>query len=353
MVTRYLSVMLGALLLTGCDLKDADDRFERSQAAVQAALGPATLTASGIRVRTEEDRLIVRAGTPSLDLRLESEAGGRVSFTLENVGTGSRITPTPHDRRTRSDTALDLTLDVPPGGMTLKVRPSGSGPLRFAVISDLHGNLETMQTFLDRMQAYRPDMVLCMGDFTVSGERAQLEEITRPLARLPAPVYATIGNHELMGEAGDAFLERFGPTSQAFDVRGVKVVLLDSASAVVAPGSFGWLAQALRRESGPAIVLTHMPPLEPWGTRDHAFSNRDNALQLLQVLFEGAATHLFVGHIHAFAQYTQRGIPTTISGTLGGGVEVLQDTGHHYLEVVVDPLAPVHAQVGIVLRDLD
>ncbi|MGC4114195.1 MAG: metallophosphoesterase [Myxococcales bacterium] len=156
---------------------------------------------------------------------------------------------------------------------------------------------------------------------------------------LPVPFYTTLGNHDLMGAAWERFTEVIGPTNVAFDVRGVRIVLADTANALFAPGAYSWLERSLARESGPALVFTHIPPFEPWGGRNHAFSNRDEAMRFVQTLSEGEATHFFAGHIHSYADYQMRGVPSTIAGGGGGGMEALTVDGHFYTKLVVDPFA--------------
>jgi 3',5'-cyclic AMP phosphodiesterase CpdA len=220
------------------------------------------------------------------------------------------------------------------------------------MISDIHDNTKTFARFVELVHQSRPEMVLFTGDLTLSGQTDQFDLMFDRLPELETPFYATLGNHELMGSAADRFEKRIGPADVSFNVRGVQVMLLDSANALIAPESYGWIAQQLsQRPDGPALVLTHIPPLDPAGTRDHAFSVREDAEHLLQVLSDGAVTHLFVGHIHTWATYSMRGIPVTLAGGGGGQMEGVEGIGHHYADVVVDPLAP---QVVTVKRvDLD
>jgi 3',5'-cyclic-AMP phosphodiesterase len=195
-------------------------------------------------------------------------------------------------------------------------------------------------------------MVLFTGDLTLSGQTDQFDLMFDRFPDLETPLYATLGNHELMGAAADRFEERIGPSSVSFDVRGVRVMLLDSANALIASQSYDWIERQLtQRPDGPALVLTHIPPLDPEGTRDHAFSVREDALHLLELLAGGHVSHLFVGHIHTYSSYSMHGIPVTLAGGGGGQMEGLHDIGHHYADIVVDPLA---AQVVTVTRvDLD
>jgi len=322
MVTRALAFVLVAAL-AGCDTTRADDRFEKGLLPGTAGLANGIgLSISPGRVHTVDGSVVARAASPAVEIALEASAAGEARFTLTNVQPGSHFDPPPSSIETLGPTTVALGFQVPAGGLHIKLKPTGSGPARFAVISDIHNNLETFGRFAKAVQAWQPEMILCMGDLTKSGKADQFDEIFGHLGDPGVPIYTTLGNHELMGEAAERFGEEIGPGSVAFEVRGVQVVLADTAGARFAPEAYDWLASALwPRSVGPALVLAHIPPIEPWGTRNHGFSNRDDAEHFIQVLAEGRATHFFAGHIHSYADYSMRGVPATISGGGGGGIE--------------------------------
>jgi hypothetical protein len=165
------------------------------------------------------------------------------------------------------------------------------------------------------------------------------------------PFYMTLGNHEF-GPATDWFLEAMGPSNVSFGLRGARVVLVDSATGDIAPSSWGWLADALDQRPEPAaLVLTHIPPIDVEGERQNSFRVRDDAEHFLQVLSAGGATRLFVGHQHTWLNYSLRGIPVTLVGAGGDGVESLTGLGPRFAEVTVDPDGA--ELVKVVPRDLD
>ena len=357
MVTSRTSPAALALLLlalAACDNTKADERFE-------AGLLPGTATlADGIdlsiapgRAHTVDGLVVARAASPTPEISLTTATAGEARFRVANVDPGAAFSPPPSSRQAVGPTTVELSYQVPAEGLRIRVEPpSGTGPVHFAVVSDIHNNLETFGRFSTDVQAWRPEMVLCMGDLTRHGKREEFDEIFGHLTDPGVPVYTTLGNHELMGEAAQRFAEEIGPGSVAFDVRGVRVVLADTAGAGFAPEAYPWLAQALwPRASGPALVLAHIPPIEPWGTRDHGFSNRDDGEHFVQALSEGRTTHFFAGHIHSWADYTMRGIPATISGGGGGQTESPGGPGHHWMKLVVDPLSPT--PVSATRVDLD
>ena len=343
MVSRRLLALACLLLAAACGPSDADARFEKGQKPAVATLeGGTQLAAWPARIHADaQGRTVVRAASPVLELTLTASSAGEARFVVENVFSGSQVDPSPASQQVLGPTSMELSFQLDPGTTRVRVTPPATGgALHLAVISDIHDNLTTFARFVDLVHQSHPEMVLFTGDLTLAGQTDQFDLMFDRLPALEVPFYATLGNHELMGPAAARFEERIGPASVSFNVRGVQLLLVDSASALVAAELYGWLSQQLsQRPDGPALVLTHIPPLDPDGTRDHAFCVRDDADHFLQVLAEGNTTHLFVGHIHTYAKYTLRGIPVTLEGGGGGAVEALDGVGHHYVDVVVDPLA--------------
>lgn len=324
--------------LSGCDTTEADDRHAAGQVPGAAQLGNGiALTVSPGRTRTEGGVVTVRAASPTPEIRLGSGTG-EARFRVANIRPGSAFEPAPASWRTVGPTTVEVVYLVPAGGLAIRVVPRGDGPVRLALVSDLHNNVKTFERFTKLATDWQPDAVLCMGDIADHGKTEELDQMVALFDALPLPFYSTIGNHDLMGPAAGRFDEVVGPTNVAFDLRGVRIVLTDTASSVFAPSAYPWLADAVARSSGPALVFTHIPPIEPWGGRSHSMENRDDANRFIQVLAENGATHFYAGHIHSYAEYTVRGVPATIAGGTGGGMEALLGQGHFFLKLVVDPL---------------
>lgn len=351
MVTR--PVALALLALAACGSDHADDRFAQGQSPVVAPLAEGvTLSAFPGRVRREGAAVVFRSASPDpvLDLTAAEPADARV--LLDNLAPATRFEPAPRALEIVGPTRLAATWRLPAGTTRVRARAGGDGPARFAVVSDIHNNLEVYGRFSREVKAWRPDAVIGIGDLTDRGKPEEMEEMLAHLPDPGVPFYTTIGNHDLMGEAWRRFEEVVGPTSVAFEVRGVRVVLVDSANATVAPASYPWLAEKLSgRPGGPALVFAHIPPLEPWGSRNHAFATREDGLRFVQALADGNATQFFAGHIHALDQWTMGGIPAVITGGGGGQVESTAAEGHHFLKLVVDPLAARPVAFDVVRLD--
>jgi len=78
----------------------------------------------------------------------------------------------------------------------------------YAIISDIHANLEALDVVLADVSARRPDAVLCLGDFVGYGpDPVACVERVRPLLRA-----AVLGNHDAAAlETRDAVAAKFNP----------------------------------------------------------------------------------------------------------------------------------------------
>src|SRR3954451_4090335 len=71
---------------------------------------------------------------------------------------------------------------------------------RLAHLSDLHfGRVDpaAVEGLLRSLEAARPDLVVVSGDFTQSARTQEFRAARAFLDRLPAPVFAVPGNHDL------------------------------------------------------------------------------------------------------------------------------------------------------------
>lgn len=82
--------------------------------------------------------------------------------------------------------------------------------MRYAIISDVHANLEALEVVLSDIDRRQPDAMICLGDFVGYGpDPVACVERLRP--RLSG---AVVGNHDLAA-AGTLDIEDFNPFAQA------------------------------------------------------------------------------------------------------------------------------------------
>jgi 3',5'-cyclic AMP phosphodiesterase CpdA len=190
-------------------------------------------------------------------------------------------------------------------------------PFTFVQLSDTHvgyagpSNPTGTRAFeraveLVNQLAQPPELVLFTGDLTHDTEQpgehaARMRRFQEIAGRLRvADRRAVPGEHDAGHDGGALFREAFGPTSYAFDHRGVHFVALDNVSRAkpeVGPEGRDWLRQDLARFSPttPIVVFTHRPlfDLKPeWGW---STSDGEEVMRLLAP-FENVT--VLYGHIH-------------------------------------------------------
>jgi 3',5'-cyclic-AMP phosphodiesterase len=331
-------------------------------------------TAAGISVRVAGGLAAVRGiASTSLELWLQSpevrfdldlESGGSsleviarnalADASMVAVAPATGVDIVPVTTSVTTERRWRLTAAPARGKMTLRITSLDAAdpePWRFAVFADVQEAIDGVQDIYRRMAA-DPSIrfVVMSGDLTENGSPAELERFQAEMQRLPFPIFATLGNHEL-GTRDELFHDYFGRGTFTFTFRGVQFTLLDSASATLAPVAYdwlaGWLIEGLERAH---YVFAHIPPLDPVGTRNGAFASRLEANKLLSLLGAGKVDTTFYGHVHSYYSYSNAGIPAYITGGGGAFPEQLDGIGRHYLTVDVDPERQL-TQVAIVHVD--
>jgi hypothetical protein len=189
--------------------------------------------------------------------------------------------------------------------------PDGEAPraFRFAVMSDVQEAIDRVQDVYRRIKR-EPDLdfLLGAGDLTEHGSAEELERFQTELRGLDIPYYTTFGKHELR-ESPSLFQPYFGRCNQSFEWRGVRFTLLDSASATIDPLAYDWLEDWLTLGAGGLhVVAMHVPPRDPYGLRELAFADRNEAVQRvswrsnsgsesLGLLAETVLQHILCSHL--------------------------------------------------------
>ncbi len=97
--------------------------------------------------------------------------------------------------------------------------------MKYAVLSDIHGNLDALEKVLLDLQALKADRVLCLGDMI--GYGPQPEEVIAEIRR--RNIQAILGNHEL-AVTDRTCLDWFNPPARRSLVQTLGMLRLDSLS---------------------------------------------------------------------------------------------------------------------------
>jgi predicted phosphodiesterase len=342
-------------LLTTC-LRVTEDRTIRDEAVGKASTGDGTFeVVDGLASvqKLEPGLFALWANAPSLTVhaRRPPAAPAAWTFALENVlpdavleaatATGEPITVTlaTQDRPTRQEWTLLLPADVDVTATLRSPRDGAPGVFRFALLSDIQEAIDRVQDIYARMNADpNIEFVVSAGDLTMQGAPEQLQRFQQELHTLRVPYFATLGNHELGTGGGEPFQRYFGRANFRFVHRGMQFTFIDSGSATLDPRVYDWLSGWLDEGRDRVhAVLMHIPPLDPVGSRNGAFADRDEAAKLLAMLAGGGVDLTLYGHIHTYYAFQNAGMPAFISGGGGAIPERFDGIGRHFLTVDVDP----------------
>nr|WP_295891811.1 metallophosphoesterase [uncultured Devosia sp.] len=210
--------------------------------------------------------------------------------------------------------------------------------LKFVVMSDLHvmppGELSMtldtgarLEQAVDAVIARYGDADFCVlaGDLADLGQPSAYQHLKSIIARLPIPVHITLGNHDdrpvFLDVFGSDFVAETGKVDKSIDIKGHRIILLDSSEpgrvdGVLSGIQIDWLrarlAEAIDR---PVIVILHH--------NANALHIESDDIRILEpdAFIAALKTHpdirqVIAGHVHLTSTATWRGLPfTTLSGS--------------------------------------
>jgi 3',5'-cyclic-AMP phosphodiesterase len=198
------------------------------------------------------------------------------------------------------------------------------GDFSFAQVSDSHIGFSkepnkdvtaTLQAAVEKVNALkqRPDFLLHTGDLTHLSKPEEFDTCAEALKGYKGDVFYVPGEHDLFGDDGKRYLERYGKGTQgtgwrSFDHKGVHFVGLVNVANLQA-GKLGllgreqldWLKKDVAGlgDSTPVVVFAHVPlwtVYEKWG-----WGTEDSA-QALDLLKRFGSVTVLNGHIHQVLQ---------------------------------------------------
>ena len=202
--------------------------------------------------------------------------------------------------------------------------PHAASGLRFVQISDTHigfdkpANTDVAATLREAIAKIKaepepPAFVLHTGDLTHLSKPAEFDTLQQILSELSLPVFYVPGEHDVLGDDGQSYLDRFGKGTlgagwRSFDQNDVHFIGLVNVVNLKAGGlgSLGneqleWLEKDVKRlsSSTPVVVFAHIPlwsvyPEWGWGT--------DDSEQALSYLKRFGSVSVLNGHIHQVMQ---------------------------------------------------
>lgn len=266
-----------------------------------------------------------------------------------------------------TEPGVGAILDAPPGacatleatGSTVlgqaalvarhRLRHAVTGSYRFAVWGNNSGHPDVRARIANAINATtgpeKPLFVIINGDLSAEGTRTELEEAAAQLdALLEIPWFATPGDKDVFSELDDRVVTTFGATTFAFDVGSLRLMVADSADAAFTDGTHGavgtWLTDTpLWWPGTPApaqrLLITHVPPFDPFGARNLGFKSRQDAARVISVLARGGVRQMITSQFATFERQRIDAVEVVHSGGAGAPIEAGSDATHHWLEVSV------------------
>jgi len=246
----------------------------------------------------------------------------------------------------------DLTFEVAPSA-TVPADPAPHDPalvtdgtltggLRVAVVSDAQFTADDpagplvaqARRALREAVAAKPDLVLINGDFVDRGTPSDFTLARQVISEEldgKAPWYYVPGNHEAEGGNGLAnFQAVFGDTHRVVDLRGIRLVLLDSSRGSLRAGGFDQVrllrsaldSAATDRSVRGVVVAMHHPVKDPSPTGNSQLADPKEAALLTSWLtgFEqasGKPAAAVASHAGVFSLSRVDGVPYLVNGNSG------------------------------------
>jgi Icc protein len=351
---RLGSLAVLALLAGGCARPASEERALKDlEVGRTEAQGVAFTVEDGLAVvrRVEPGTLTLWGSAPAFHVNATSSAGAWEMWTIvvRNAMREAELVAMVGDRQLE---VVEVEGPLPTEKMWKVTLPAGEQvrltvapplwdqphPFRFAALADVQEALPRVGDVYRRINEDDSlQFVFFSGDLTRTGAVQELEEFQSRLQELRIPLFATLGNHEII-TLDPRFHEYFGRGNLHFTFQGVHFSLIDSGNASLDPkaGEYldGWLEAG---RDAVHILGTHIPLVDPIGVRNGAFASRNEAAALLAKLARGGVDLTLYGHVHSYYPFSNAGIPSFISGGGGAIPEQFDGVGRHFLAVEVDP----------------
>ena len=294
---------------------------------------PMQAAADGVRVEGEGAAWIgdgpgdwrFRAYAPEPTLRIASEQETTLDIEIQNVHPDARVRLEGRGVVRHDGVTWNVVLPLVGGAERQVAFSFPERPVyRFAAFGDSGGEF-AFEAALARSVDLGVDFVLFLGDAGYSDDA--FERAKETLRKVPIPVYAAIGNHDIgpFLHWSDRFLRTFGPRNSVFVLQGVTFLNLDTSADTWPPmgGERGRLIRRLRAATPAAaaslVVFMHRPLEDPrveMGLVDkaHAVNRAWEDSWLRENLLALGAEIVLTGHVHENIDFDDQGLPTWISG---------------------------------------
>lgn len=210
------------------------------------------------------------------------------------------------------------------GGSEENQEDAKDSDFSFIVCGDSHGNEEVYQKIIQKANENQAKFLIDLGDITRVGAESEFIDFKNLVNNLKIPYYIVIGNHDVLG--GDSlFKEYFDDTYYSWDCDNVHLVVLDDVTDenAFSEEQLNWLENDLQNYTEKLIfIFVHKPPKCPFVTSDllefEGEKSNERIGRFLDITKKYKIDEIYSGHIHNHLNYSQGGMPITITGGTGG-----------------------------------
>lgn len=203
----------------------------------------------------------------------------------------------------------------------------------FAVCGDNHNGHEVYTEILRRVEEDGAAFLVNTGDLVDRGRADAFQKFAELMSSFSLPFFPAAGNHDTADGFLDEFVQYSGAPAEhySFDYGLGHFVVVDSHLRILSDRELAWLEADLAATDQPLkMVFLHLPPFDPDGGDNILRGGNDQFMALME---QYGVSHVFTGHIHAYAEGIRNGVHYFVSGGCGGPID--PDDFYHYLRVTV------------------
>lgn len=144
-----------------------------------------------------------------------------------------------------------------------------SSSYKVAIITDVHFGASHGERyedkFLEWLSKEKPAFVICLGDVMDHGLSEEGEEYKNFADKIKnicgSEVYTVVGNHDLYNSGWNVYRKKIFPYTSLYHFKTEKFswYFIDSATAYLGDAQMSALADAMKKDASPKIVLSHVP----------------------------------------------------------------------------------------------
>jgi len=192
--------------------------------------------------------------------------------------------------------------------------PSSRWPMRYAILSDVHANLDALDAVLEDVAREGVERIVCLGDFVGYGpEPNECVERLRPLVH-----FALVGNHDL------AAVGRLDPNRFNLYAR----IAIEWTRQHLSPSTRAYLESLPARTEAEGVLFVHASPRDPVEEYilDPVTADDNFRYEPFQICFFGHS-HLPVWFVHDGQRTELRCLPYRTPVRLEGELRHLVNVG--------------------------